>query len=235
MTLTRGSRGDGVRDLQTQLARLGFYSGRVDGDFGPMTEAAVRAWRGDGLGTVDDAAFGRLCQAVAGVPQRASQAAIDLIKRFEGIEDGDPSTVNLDPYLCPAGYWTIGWGHVVLDRSGRMLHGPENKAAARAIFPGGITMAQAEDLLRQDLPERETAVRNLVRVPLHQNQFDALVDFVFNLGAANFGSSTLLRLLNAGNYAAAAAEFPKWNKSGGRALAGLTRRRDAERALFARA
>jgi lysozyme len=163
---------------------------------------------------------------------KINQEGIDLIKAFEGILDGNPSTVRLDPYLCPADYWTVGWGHVVRDRTGKMIKGKDKELLARHWVPNGITKEQAETLLKMDLPEYEEPVRRLVKVPLNENQFSALVSFTFNLGEGNFGKSTLLKLLNQGNYKAAADEFPKWNKAGGRELAGLSRRRAAERALF---
>lgn len=75
---------------------------------------------------------------------RNLQPAVELIKRFEGIEDGDPSTANLDPYLCPADHWTIGWGHVVLNSEGRAIRGKANRHLAHAIYPNGITMQEAE-------------------------------------------------------------------------------------------
>ena len=75
-------------------------------------------------------------------------------------------------------------------------------------------------------------MQRLVTAPLNQNQWDALMSFTYNLGAANLESSTLRRLLNAGNYSAAAEQFPRWNKAGGQVLAGLVRRRAAERDLF---
>ncbi|MNH36694.1 Lysozyme RrrD [compost metagenome] len=78
----------------------------------------------------------------------------------------------------------------------------------------------------------EPEVERLITSPLNQNQWDALVSFTYNLGAANLESSTLRRLLNAGNYASAAEQFPRWNKAGGKVLAGLVRRRAAERDLF---
>ncbi len=77
--------------------------------------------------------------------------AIEIIKRFEGIVDGDPTTVNLDPYLCPAGYWTIGWGHVVRDVYGKMLKGKENRLKAKAIYPFGISKEQAHEMLVADI------------------------------------------------------------------------------------
>jgi lysozyme len=160
---------------------------------------------------------------------------IELIKSFEGIPDGDPSTVNFDAYLDPVGIWTIGWGHAITHR-GDFLRGAANKAVARALYPGGITLAQAEALLRGDLVDTAAAVNHLVKVDLDDGQFGALVSFAFNLGTGNLSKSTLLRLLNAGDVAGAADQFLVWNK--GRVhgvlqpLAGLTRRRRAERALF---
>jgi lysozyme len=168
----------------------------------------------------------------ARVAQREiNQAGLDLIKSFEGIPDGDPDTVNIDPYLDPVGIWTIGWGHAIR-QNGRYLRGETDKAAAYALFPGGITLAQAEALLRGDLVEAEQDVGRLVKVPVSDNEFAALVSFTFNLGAANLGASTLLRELNAGNTQAAADQFGRWVMAGGVKLAGLVRRRAAERALF---
>lgn len=95
-----------------------------------------------------------------------------------------------------------------------------------------ITQQQADDYLRRDVRQFERAVARQVRVPLTQGQFDALVSFAFNLGEGALAQSTLLRLLNAGDYAGAAAQFDRWNKAGGRVLPGLVRRRAAERALF---
>lgn len=163
------------------------------------------------------------------------QQAIDLIKSFEGIPDGDPSTVNLDAYLDPVGIWTIGWGHAIVYQ-GSFLRGPENKAVARSLYPGGITIPQAEALLRGELVNTGRDVLNLVKVSLDDNQFAALLSFVFNTGAGNFGQSTLLKMLNAGDRAGAADQFLVWNKSRKDGvlieLPGLTRRRTAERALF---
>lgn len=172
---------------------------------------------------------------MATVLREMPQEGIELIKSFEGIPDGDPSTVNLDPYLDPLDIWTIGWGHAVVS-AGVMLRGAANRALAKAMFPGGITLEQAEALLRGDLVSRAADVLRLVKVPLSDNQFGAVMSFVFNCGAANFGGSTLLKLLNAGNGAGAADQFLVWNKGRKNGvlveLPGLTRRRRAERALF---
>ena len=163
------------------------------------------------------------------------QQAIELIKSFEGILDGDPSTVNLDAYLDPVGIWTIGWGHAVRFR-GQFLRGAENRGIARALFPGGITRAQAEALLRGDLVDTASNVLSLVKVLLGDGQYGALVSFAFNVGIGALSKSTLLRKLNARDFAGAADQFLLWNKGRKNGvlveLPGLTRRRRAERAMF---
>jgi lysozyme len=125
---------------------------------------------------------------------------------------------RLAAYYCPAGILTIGVGHT----------GPDVKHGMK------ITQAQSDALLAADLAKFEKAVARNVKVPLTQNQFDALVSFTYNLGEGNLRSSTLLKRVNAGDFTAAAAEFSKWDKAGGRVLAGLTKRRAAEAALFAK-
>ena len=95
------------------------------------------------------------------------------------------------------------------------------------------TEAQALEWLLADCAKAERAIDLYVAVPLNQNQRDALISLVYNIGAANFANSTLLRLLNVGDYASIPAQFKRWNKAGGKVLAGLVRRRAAEAALFA--
>lgn len=139
------------------------------------------------------------------------EKGLALIKNFEGL--------RLDAYICPAGVPTIGYG--------------TTKVNGQAVkVPSTITESQANDYLKSDVKTFEQAVNSAVTVPVTQNQFDALVSFTYNLGPGNLRSSTLLKKLNAKDYAGAADEFPKWNKSGGKELAGLTRRRNAERDLF---
>lgn len=139
---------------------------------------------------------------------RTGAKGIALIKSFEGLE--------LRAYKCPADVLTIGYGST----------GPHVKPNMV------ITEKQAEDLLRQDLVRFERAVTRLVTVPISQNQYDALVSFTFNLGEGNFSRSTLLKKVNARDFAGAQKEFAKWNRAGGIVLAGLTRRRAAEAKLF---
>lgn len=131
----------------------------------------------------------------------------DLIKSFEGLE--------LEAYLCPADIWTIGYGH-----TGNVKEGDS------------ITKAEADELLDKDLQTFRNGVKRLVKVPLNENQFGALVSFAYNLGLGSLQNSTLLKLLNAGDYDGAADQFLRWNKSKGKVLTGLVRRREAERAVF---
>jgi lysozyme len=124
--------------------------------------------------------------------------------------------LRLTAYQDSVGVWTIGYGHTGSD-----------------VRPGlTITQEQASALLQQDVAGAVAAVNRLVTVTLTQNQFDALVDFTFNEGQGNLASSTLLRELNAGNTAGAAAQFLVWVYAGGVQLPGLVKRRQAEAALF---
>ena len=143
-------------------------------------------------------------------------AGIALIREFEGCK--------LAAYRDGGGVLTIGWGHTGADVVEGMT----------------ITQERADELLLLDLSDAVHGVNALVTVPLTQNEFDALVSFAFNVGtdidadtkAEGLGDSTLLRKLNSGDRAGAAAEFPKWNKDNGRIVDGLTRRRLAEQSLF---
>jgi lysozyme len=137
-----------------------------------------------------------------------SSTGLALTEQFEGL--------RLTAYQDSVGVWTIGYGHTGSD-----------------VRPGlTITQEQASALLQQDVAGAVAAVNRLVTVTLTQNQFDALVDFTFNEGQGNLASSTLLRELNAGNTAGAAAQFLVWVYAGGVQLPGLVKRRQAEAALF---
>ncbi len=167
--------------------------------------------------------------------QPASDRLLDLVTRFEGVTDGDPSTPNLDPYLDPLGIWTIGYGHP-LTENGTVLRGAENQAQARSQYPGGITLEQARTLLRGDLASALANVDQLVKVPLAASQREALAAFVWNVGAASLAGSTLLKLVNAGDFDAAADQFVVWSKGRRNGvlveLPGLRQRREAERDLW---
>lgn len=190
---------------------------------------------------------------------KITKKGVDLIKKWEGIMDGDPNTVNLDPYLCPANYWTIGWGHVVKDSDGNMLKGRNTKSLAYSIYPGGITRDEAEILLIDDLKTFEATVNRLIKnsvITSTQNQFDAMVSLCFNIGGGNYSKSSVLRFHNANarsssntkdqavsqivrqqrSPANAADAFLLWNKAtvngALKTLEGLVNRRADERSLY---
>lgn len=135
-------------------------------------------------------------------------AGLSLIKQFEGF--------SKTPYRCPAGIWTIGYGHT----------GGVHE------YTTAITKEEAEALLARDVRAAETEVSTLVTVPLHENQFSALTSFLFNVGRANVAASTLLVRVNAGEMQLAANEFLRWIYASGVPLTGLKNRRMAERQLF---
>lgn len=141
------------------------------------------------------------------MPFQYSERGLDLTREFEGC--------RFRAYQDTGGIWTIGYGHT----KGVKL-GDE------------CDMKQAVKWLQEDVQEAVDAVNRLVKVKINQAQFDALVDFVFNLGAGAFAKSTLLRMLNAYDYVGATAQFARWNKDNGKVVAGLTRRRAAEAKMF---
>lgn len=175
-----------------------------------------------------------------------SNKGIDFIGSFEGLfrKGGTslyaPRGVNLASedkskiysYVDPVGLLTIGYGHLITDAEKKT--GVITIKGVAVKYANGLTMTQVMDLKRQDLVRFEAALNKHVKVPLTQNMVDALVSWSFNVGAGRLdpANSTLVRLLNQKNYAGAANEFIKWNKAGGKVLAGLTRRREAEAKLF---
>jgi lysozyme len=140
--------------------------------------------------------------------RRCNAAGVAIIKQFEEL--------RLEAYQCPAGKWTVGYGHT-----------------GRDVYKGlKITPERAEELLRLDLAVAEAAVSRIVRTKITDDQFAALCSWVFNVGEMNASKSTLIRKLNAQDFLSAWAEFPKWVHSGGKILNGLIRRRAAEQDLF---
>lgn len=137
-----------------------------------------------------------------------NKKGLELIQQYEGCQ--------LQAYICPAGILTIGYGHTGPDVTRGQI----------------ITSSQADDLLRRDLLKFCQGVADKVKVTVSDNQFAALVCFAFNLGLGSLGGSTLLKLVNRGDFPGASMEFMKWNRSNGKELPGLTRRRNAERELF---
>lgn len=138
---------------------------------------------------------------------KTSQKGLDLIKFFEGL--------RLNAYLCPAGKRTIGYGHLM-----KITDEPQ------------ITEQEAENILKKDLEYFETEIMKMVKVPLSQNQFDAIVSFTFNLGVGSLGSSTLLQKINNKLFLDCPVELVKWSFIGKERSAGLLKRRLIESCLF---
>ena len=151
-------------------------------------------------------------------PKTVSEDGINLVKRFEGLHKLNENN-QVVAYKCPAGVWTIGWGHTAGVKEGDV-----------------VTISDCENFLRQDLEECGQVIKRNVKVPLTQAQFDSLASFIFNLGAGNFKSSTLLKKLNKGSYDEVPEQLLRWNKArvdgSLTELRGLTRRRTAEATLF---
>jgi lysozyme len=138
---------------------------------------------------------------------KISDEGLALIKHFEGC--------RLEAYLCPAGVWTIGYGHTRSVRDSDV-----------------IDQEAAEAFLIEDLEEFEGYVNSMTEVALRQHEFDALVAWVFNLGPGNFKESTLLNRINYGPISDVPSQIKRWNKAGGKVLEGLVKRRAAEAALW---
>jgi lysozyme len=136
-----------------------------------------------------------------------SNIGLKITEGFEGI--------SLSSYQDGGGVWTIGYGHTLGVKAGDTC-----------------TQEQAKAWLLQDVQNAANEVNTHVTTPINQEEFDALTDFVFNLGNGNFQNSSLLRDINSGNFANAAADFEKWNKVAGQVCAGIMRRRVAEAAEF---
>lgn len=143
---------------------------------------------------------------------KLNEKGLNLIKCFEGLE--------LKAYVCPAGLWTIGYGSTFI--FGRRVNEDDEISEEEA-------EAALEDHLKHEV---YPVIFSLVKVPLNQNQFNALCSFIYNVGAGLFSQSTLLRKLNRQDYTGAAREFKRWVYAGGRKLEGLVRRRAAEEYMF---
>lgn len=162
-----------------------------------------------------------------------SDKGLELIKFFESIHDGDMTKIGLQPKLCPAGIFSIGWGHAVIDPKTNKFVTKDTSngyAIANALFKD-LTLEQAEALLMKDLSSTERTVNRLVTIPIKQYQFDALVSHVFNCGV----SETLFELVN--SQPSLTVSLRNWwttryIKGGGVVLNGLIKRRKVEYELF---
>jgi len=138
---------------------------------------------------------------------KISEEGIELLKKFEGCK--------LEAYQDSVGVWTIGYGHT------------------KGVYKGmTISQDDAEEMLEEEMEEYEGYIEEYVEVPLSQNEFDALVCWVYNLGPTNLRNSTLLMVLNQSKFDEVPEQIKRWNKAGGEILKGLVRRREAEALLF---
>ena len=138
---------------------------------------------------------------------KISEEGIELLKKFEGCK--------LEAYQDSVGVWTIGYGHT------------------KGVYKGmTISQDDAEEMLEEEMEEYEGYIEEYVEVPLSQNEFDALVCWVYNLGPTNLRNSTLLMVLNQSKFDEVPEQIKRWNKAGGEVLQGLVRRREAEALLF---
>lgn len=175
---------------------------------GVLTQAQVIAT--DKLLSIDFDAV----KNMLGIPESmsVSNKGVDLICEFEG--------KRLVAYDDGVGVWTIGFGTIKYPNGVRVKKGDT------------CTLDQAKEYMRHDLIEFEHTVNSSVKVPLNQNQFDALVSLAYNIGSSAFKSSTLVKKLNAGDYKGAADQFNVWVNAGGKRMQGLVSRRDREKLLF---
>lgn len=164
---------------------------------------------------------------------------IAIVKQEEGLVDGLPATPGLDPYLCPSGYATIGWGHVVLHpQTGKQLWGASGLAIAQKLYPNGISHAEATVLLDRDLDRFEVAV-DRCGAKLTANQRSAFIPLAFNIGEAAFASSSAVKMARGKHHDQVPDCIRRWNKArkfpGGplKVERGLVIRREIEARLYA--
>ena len=153
-----------------------------------------------------------------------SEKLIEMIKHDEG--------VKTSPYQCPALLWTIGVGHVIDPNHAKVKLADRKQLAIPDGWDRVLNMDEVNNILKQDLARFETGVHRLCPGDMTQGQFDALVSFSFNVGLGNLQNSTLRMKHNRKEFGAAAEEFLKWNKAGGKVLKGLDKRRRGEKALY---
>ena len=209
MLLKVGSTGNKVKDLQELLSLT------TDSVFGIDTLKSVKAFQSKN-GLVSDGIVGSKTWGVLlnkNTPKHSlSNNGMKLLEQFEGL--------RLDAYLDSASIYTIGYGTIKYPDGSKVKKGDK------------ITKAQAKEYKLHDLKEFESTVNTSVKVPLTQNQYDALVSLSYNIGSNAFKNSTLLKKLNSGDYKGAADQFLVWNKVNSKKVQGLVNRREAERNLF---
>lgn len=203
-----------LKELQQLLNNWG-YGLTVDGIYGPKTEKAFRDFKKQNKLT-EPYLFGQTTLIYLlknPTKKRVNQEGLNLIKEFEGFRS--------QAYLCPANVWTIGYGNTFYQDGRKVKLGDR------------ISEAEAERLLKITVESFADQVAKLITVPITNNQFAAIVSLTYNIGISAFARSTLLSMLNnRKNKQEVAIQFLRWDKAGGKTLAGLTRRREREMRLF---
>jgi lysozyme len=155
---------------------------------------------------------------------KVSDKCIHMIMHHEGVRS--------KPYQCPALLWTIGVGHVIDPQHAKVPMADRKQLPIPAGWDRVLSNDEIMDILKKDLNRFEQGVERLIKVPLTQGQFDALVSFSFNVGLGNLQNSTLRMKVNRGDFEGASEQFLVWTKAGGKVLKGLVTRRTDEQALF---
>jgi lysozyme len=155
---------------------------------------------------------------------KVSQKCIEQIKKDEGVRS--------KPYQCPALLWTVGVGHVIDPHHAKVPFAERKALPIPAGWDRVLSADEIDEILRTDLARFEAGVLRLIKVPLTQGQFDALVSFSFNVGLGNLQNSTLRMKVNRSEFEAAAEQFLVWTKAGGKVLPGLVKRRTHEKEMF---
>jgi lysozyme len=155
---------------------------------------------------------------------KVSQKCIEQIKKDEGVRNR--------PYQCPALLWTVGVGHVIDPNHAKVPLADRKQLPIPAGWDRVLSSEEIDEILRKDLNRFEQGVLRLIKVPLTQGQFDALVSFSFNVGLGNLQNSTLRMKVNRSEFEAAAEQFLVWTKAGGKVLPGLVKRRTHEKEMF---
>ena len=209
MLLKVGSTGAQVKELQRLLSL------KEDSVFGINTLKAVKDFQSKNRLVSDGIVGSKTFESLATNKKQSnnlSDNGMKLLEQFEGL--------RLEAYLDSAGIYTIGFGTIKYPNGNKVKLGDK------------ITKTQAKEYKLYDLKEFESTVNTSVKVPLTQNQYDALVSLSYNIGSGAFKNSTLLKKLNASDYKGAAEQFLAWNKVNSKRVQGLVNRREAERNLF---
>ena len=155
---------------------------------------------------------------------KVSAKCIEQIKKDEGVRN--------KPYQCPALLYTIGVGHVIDPNHAKVPFADRKQLPIPTGWDRVLSNDEIDEILRKDLSRFESGVLRLIKVPMTQGQFDALVSFSFNVGLGNLQNSTLRMKINRGDYEGAAEQFLVWTKAGGKVLKGLVIRRTHEKDMF---